>query len=200
MFIVLNWDAVVRLRAHRTMKYLPLVFIILAIACALPSGRVPNTSEVRFAVANKFIDAFYSFDADTLRSILSDAPASHREILYYQKWAECAHYKILNRGDFVEKNDSTILCPITVKDDLMAALQLDLNVTDTFHVSIRDGRIRSITTSSNDPALYYEAKEWVKTNKPEYVEVQCINIWQGGPTPCECVQGMVKGFGEFVKK
>ena len=79
----------------------------------------------------------------------------------------------------------------------MSALHINFNVTDTFHLSIRNGQIRSVQTSSNDPDVYYKAKEWVKQNRPELVEKACEGIWEGGPTPCECVQGMVKGFAEF---
>lgn len=132
--------------------------------------------------------------------LLSLAETSQPNILYYQKWAECGNYKIVKRGGCIEKNDSLVLFPVTVKDDLMRALNIDFNVTDTFRLTIHDGQIRSVETSSNDLAAYYEAKEWVKKNRPEFVEKACEGIWAGGPTPCECVQGMVKGFGEFIAR
>ena len=172
-------------------KYVIYIFILLMAACK-PADRSTDLD-----IANNFIDTFYSFDRDSLASVLSLAQGSQPNILYYQKWAECAHYKIVKRGPFISKNDSVVLCPVTVKDDLMGALDIDFNVTDTFHVSIIDGRIHSVETSSNDLDVYYDAKEWVKQNRPEYVTEQCKGIWEGGPTPCECVLGMVKGFGEF---
>lgn len=91
-----------------------------------------------------------------------------------------------------------IICPITVKDDLIEALKIEFNVTDTFHITIINKKIRSVTNSSNDPDVYYKAKEWVKRNRPELIEKRCEGIWDGGPTPCECVQAMVKGFGQFI--
>jgi hypothetical protein len=91
-----------------------------------------------------------------------------------------------------------VIFPVTVKDDLIGALQLDLNVSDTFHITILDGRIRQVETSSNDPDAYYEAKAWVNQHHPEYIDKACEGIWNGGPTPCECVQGMVKGFHAFM--
>ncbi|HZY79074.1 MAG TPA: hypothetical protein VFE50_06085 [Cyclobacteriaceae bacterium] len=171
---------------------LPVLFIVFVFAACADENKTHS------AIAGNFIDTFYSFDADSLRSVLADAPGSHPEILFYQKWAECAHYHVVKRGEFIEKNDSTVVCPMTVRDDLMKALQIDFNVTDSFHVVIRDGRIRSVRTSSNDLDEYYKAKEWVKQSRPEYVEKACEGIWEGGPTPCECVQGMVKGFEEYV--
>jgi hypothetical protein len=150
-------------------------------------------------VGNKFIDAFYSFDSDSLQSILVSAKKSQPEILYYQKWAECAHYKIIDRSHYFKKSDSTVVFPVTVKDDLMSALAIDFNVTDTFHISIQNGNILSVKTSSNDLDEYYKAKEWVNQNRPGLIEKACEGIWEGGPTPCECVQGMIKGFTEFTE-
>jgi hypothetical protein len=95
------------------------------------------------------------------------------------------------------KNDSLVICPITVKDDLIGALNMDFNVTDTFHLTIIGGRIRLIQTTSNDPDLYHKAKEWVRQNRPEMIEKPYEGIWEGGPTPCKCVKAMVEGFAEF---
>ncbi|MBI3219210.1 MAG: hypothetical protein HYZ44_06840 [Bacteroidetes bacterium] len=150
-------------------------------------------------LANQFVDAFYSFDHDSLEVVLSEAKSSHANILYYQKWAECGHYQIVKRSDPVQKNDSVMLVPVTVKDDLMPALEIDFQVTDTFHIVVRDGKIRSVETSSNDPEEYHQAKEWVYRNRSELVAKPCEGIWNGGPTPCDCIQGFIKGFGEFVK-
>jgi len=150
------------------------------------------------AVASKFIDAFYSFDRDSLEAILAAARGSHPSILYYQKWAECGNYEVLKRSDCIVKNDSLMICPVTVKDDLMAGLNIDFNVTDSFHITVVKGEIRSVETSSNDPDEYYAAKEWVKLNRPDLIEKPCEGIWEGGPTPCECIQGMVTGFREFA--
>jgi hypothetical protein len=161
------------------------------------SGK-PESNITNKIIANQFIDAFYSFDRDSLTNILYDAPGSQPEILYYQKWAECGNYKVINRPDCMIRNDSLVICPVTVKDDLIGALKIDFNVTDTFHITIIEGRIRSVTTSSNDPELYHQAKEWVKKNRPALIEVPCVGIWEGGPTPCECVKAMIKGFTEFI--
>lgn len=144
-------------------------------------------------IAAEFIDAFYSFDKDTLKSILMHAKDSRHSILYYQKWAECGNYKVIKQNDFINKNDSVVQCPITVKDDLIGALEIDFNVTDTFRLTIINGQIRSIQTSSNDPDLFYEAKDWIKQNRPELIEKAC----EGSLTACECVKATVEGFIEF---
>jgi hypothetical protein len=174
--------------------------ITLLILCACQKADKPDAAEgkdLNISAASGFIDAFYSFDMDSLDAILAQASASKPEILYYQQWAKCGHYEIVKRSALVIKNDSTIVCPVTVKDDLMAALKMDFNVTDSFHITVVKGTILSVKTSSNDPAEYYQAKEWIKQNRGGLIEKPCEGIWEGGPTPCECVQGMVKGMQEF---
>ncbi len=175
--------------------------LLLLVSCKNEStDAAAHTQRDNASVANEFIDAFYSFNRDSLASVLSNAKKSHPEILYYQKWAECGNYKVLTTHSVIERNDSLLLCPVTVKDDLMSSLNINFNVTDTFHVTVINGIIRNVTTSSNDPAEYYQAKEWVKKNRPEYIQKQCEGIWEGGPTPCECIQGMIKGFAELATK
>lgn len=183
------------------MKRTTLLFIcITALSGCKKTSSANQIQADNIALGNHFIDAFYSFNRDSLQSLLSVAERSQPEILYYQKWAECAHYSVIDRSHYFEKNDSTILLPVTVKDDLMGALAISFNVTDTFHITVRNKKIHSVKTSSNDLPEYYEAKEWVKKNRPEFIDKACEGIWAGGPTPCECVLGMIKGFHEFVKE
>jgi hypothetical protein len=175
-------------------------FFIFTLLLAFCKNETNSTTQVtNIDVGNKFIDAFYSFNRDSLQSLLSSAQKSQPEILYYQKWAECANYKVLDRSQYFEKNDSTVLFPVTVKDDLMEALNLDFNVTDTFCIYIQNVKILSVRTSSNDPDVYYEGKKWIKQNRSELIKKVCEGIWEGGPTPCECALGMVKGLREFTQ-
>ena len=178
---------------------LTISILFLLFSCNNNSNKsIQLSQQTNIDIGNKFIDAFYSFNKDSLQTILNDAKESQPEILYYQKWAECANYIVVNRAHYVEKNDSTIIFPITVKDDLMLALKIDFNVTDSFQISITNGKIRSVKTSSNDIDTYFQAKEWVNKNRPRLVKKACEGIWEGGPTPCECVLGMIKGFTEFT--
>ncbi len=183
------------------LKLINITLILILWGCKSGSqSEIITSSSSHIHLANKFIDAFYSFNEDTLKSILNKAVDSQPSILYYQKWAECAHYEIVERNEFIEKSDSLMSCPITVKDDLMGALNIDFNVTDSFHISIINNQIVSVQTTSNDLEIYYEAKDWVKMNQPELIEVPCLGIWEGGPTPCACVKGMVKGFSLFTEE
>jgi hypothetical protein len=179
------------------MKTLFALLFTISIVSGCKNASFSNLNE-NLKIANEFIDAFYSFDKDSLQSILSMAEETRQGILYYQGWAECGNYEIIDRHKCIVKNDSLILCPVTVKDDLIGALQIDLYVTDTFHLTIVNQHIHSVNTSSNDPVEYYRAKEWVTQNRPELIEIPCEGIWEDGTTPCECVQAMVKGYSEFV--
>jgi uncharacterized membrane protein len=187
----------------KDMKKHQIIFVSLLLFISCKNARQPEApanQSSNVAIANKFVDAFYSFNRDSLEAILSKAKeSSQADILYYQKWAECGHYEVLKRDTYSEKSDSLIIFPVTVKDDLMKALNIDFNVTDTFRISIVNGHIRSIQTSSNDPATFFEARNWVKKNRPDLIEKACAGE-TNEPTPCECIQGMLKGFGEFIKE
>lgn len=182
------------------MKIKQLVYASLILICGCNNTAPSELTlypSLNVDIANEFIDAFYSFNEDKLESILSHAEESQPSILYYQKWAECGNYEIIDLPDCIVRNDSLIICPVTVKDDLIGALDIDFNVTDTFRLTIIDGQIRSVVSSSNDPDIYYAAKDWIRKNRPELIEIPCEGIWEGGPSPCDCVRAMVKGFAEF---
>ena len=82
----------------------------------------------------------------------------------------------------------------------MGALAIDFNVTDTFHIVLKNGKIISVWNSSNDLDEYHKATEWVHKNRPDLVKKPCEGIWNGGPTPCDCVLGMIKGFAAYKKQ
>lgn len=90
--------------------------------------------------------------------------------------------------------EKTINCSIIVKDDLTAALGIDFNVTDTFHLTLPNVRIISVATSSNDPQEYYGAEELAEKNCLEFVEESCKQSKDRPPTPGDCARGYVRGF------
>ena len=95
-------------------KVLVISLLFLILSCNNNSNQHTQVSHrTNIETGNEFIDIFYAFNGDSLQYILSYATESQPKILYYQKWAECANYKIVNRSQYVEKNDSTIIFPIT---------------------------------------------------------------------------------------
>ena len=177
-----------------------LIISLLTLAACFDSVETaaqPDNQENIFA-AEGFIDAFYSFDSTELKSALSSAEESIPSIVYYQGWAEGGNYEVVNREQCKVKSVDLISCSITVKDDLIGALGVGFDVTDTFEISFSDGRINSVTHSSNDPQVYFDADNWVRRQRPELILEPCRGFFDGGPTPGKCVQAMLQGYIEFA--
>lgn len=152
------------------------------------------------AAAEMYVDAFYSFDPNALQVALSTAEESLPRMLFYQGWAKGGNYEIVERMPCELGNDETINCSITVKDDLIGALGIDFNVTDTFHITVSGGQIVAVDNSSNDPQAYWDAETWVRNNNPELIERPCEGFFDGGPTPVDCVRAMVRGYSDFARQ
>jgi len=177
----------------------PVMGMLALQACSPRADDQDRTSrDANLRAAEAFVDAFYSFDRDRLRAVLSSAEGSQPQILFYQGWAQGGNYKILNRMPSTVDDASKVRCSITVNDDLINALGFDFNVTDTFHIILSEGKIVSVETSSDDPPEYAQAEDWVNRNRPEVVKEPCRGYFEGGPTPGDCVRGMVQGFAEFA--
>lgn len=176
------------------------VIALSLVACGRTSDSERElSSDKLLATADSFVDAFYSYAPDRLRAILSSADDTAASILFYQGWAEGGNYKVLERMPCKLDTEETISCSIIVKDDLMGALGIDFNVTDTFHLNFSNCQIVSVSTSSNDPQEYYDAEQWVEKNRPELVGESCERSRDKPSTPGDCVRGYVQGFSEFVK-
>jgi hypothetical protein len=150
------------------------------------------------AVAESFIDAFYSFDRERLAPLLASAPETAPRILYYQGSAQGGNYEVLKRTPCARDDDGIVLCPVKVKDDRVQALGTGFDVTDTFHLTFEDGVIVKVTTSSNDQDIYRQAAVWVRENMPEVMEGPCRNRGTLEGTPVECSKAMTAGYKAFV--
>ena len=170
--------------------------LVLVLSLSSCGNDLPPTDR-SLAAAEEYVDAFYSFDPEVLKDVLVAAEESHAKMLFYQGWAEGGNYEIIERFPCAQSNDETIDCSITVKDDLIGALGIDFHVTDTFHITVVDGEIVRVINSSNDPQAYYDAEEWVRTDRPELIELPCKGFFDGGPTPGDCVRAMVSGYTEY---
>ena len=165
--------------------------------CATRPTSPSSGDNSRLATAEKLIHAFYSFDAAPLRAALADAPESAPQILYYQGWAEGGNYAVLDRKPCRSVSADEASCDIKVRDDLIAALGTGYWVTDTFHLTFRDGRIVKVRTSSNDPPDFEKALDWVRVQHPDLMTGSCRGFFAGGPTPQDCVRAVVKGFADY---
>ncbi len=150
-------------------------------------------------VAERMIDAFYSFDSNQLRPFLAAAEESQTRLLYYQGWADGGNYKIVNRAPCALDTANTVKCPITVEDDPVLALKIDFKVTDTFTISFDGATIKEVETSSNDKPIYYEASTWVRENFPDVMEGPCEGFFADGQTPADCARAMTEGYRKFAE-
>ena len=150
--------------------------------------------------AEAFVDAFYSFDRDRLAPLLSSADESGLRVLAYQAWAEGGHYEIIERTPCKETEAGIVRCSITVRDDLVAALDLGWWVTDHFDLTLESGKIMSVATSSNDPQVYHDARAWVEEHRRELVEGPCEESPETGVrlTPGLCAAAMTQGYLDFA--
>lgn len=149
-------------------------------------------------LAERFIDSFYSFDADSLEKYFHNANESEPSLSFYQGWAEGGNYKVLDRQACKTVEAGTVACPITVEDDPMLALGLEFKVTDTFTFTFEGPILVAVETSSNDLPVYYEAFEWVSENMPEVMSGPCQGFFNGGPTPQDCARAMTEGYRQFA--
>jgi hypothetical protein len=158
-----------------------------------PDQQTIETQNIRIAEA--FIDAFYSFDANQLLHYLTEADDTAISILSYQGWAEGGNYKVQRRSA-CKPESAIISCSITVQDDPVIALHTGFNVTDTFHLTFKDGHIQSIETSSDDQPIYFEARKWVEENMPE---VMAGPYSKQANTPEDCARAMTTGYKRFYE-
>jgi hypothetical protein len=178
------------------------VLTLVFCACG-QDGDAPDTSPANqdLALAETFVDAFYSFDEDRLAALLSSAGESQLRILGYQAWADGGHYEIIERMPCEAAEGGVVGCSITVRDDLIAALGLGWWVTDRFEISIEDGAIVSAKTSSNDPQVYHDARAWVQEHRNDLIEGPC----EESPevrlrlTPGLCAEAMTQGYLDFAE-
>ena len=159
-------------------------------------GHLPAESAM-LKKAEAFIDAFYSFESEKLAPLLEFADTSADSILYYQAWARGGNYKVMNRGECKFSDQGTVKCPITVEDDLILALKTDFLVTDTFEITFVDSEIGKIETSSNDQPIYYDARDWVKANRPEVMQTVCSDMWKKVENAGDCVRAMHEGYKAY---
>jgi hypothetical protein len=170
---------------------------VFVCGCAAPHASQHVNARPDLVVAERLIDAFYSFDPAQLRVAMSDAPVSQPQLLYYQGWAKGGNYAVLERKPCRHAAGDEVSCEITVRDDLIAALGTGYWVTDTFHLTLRDGRIIKVRNSSNDPPDFDQALNWVKRERPDVMTGPCKGFFAGGPTPQDCVRAVVAGFAAY---
>ena len=80
--------------------------------CGGSNGAVSQSpQEGNLRAAESFIDAFYSFESETLHAMLASATDSIPSIGFYQGWAEGGNYQIVNRMPCEAKGRNSFAVP-----------------------------------------------------------------------------------------
>jgi len=173
--------------------------LVTAAAWSLPLCAAEGDQAHELDLAELFVDAFYSFKPQSLADILTDAGESQREMLFYQGWARGGNYIVMKRMPCIPVKADTVSCSITVQDDLVLALGIEFDVTDTFEIGFQGSAIASVETSSNDPQLYHDARDWVWENRAELVRLPCRGSENVEPDSAQCVRAMLEGYREYAR-
>jgi len=145
-------------------------------------------------IAERFISAFYSWDATKLKNLMTE-DADTAAILYYQRWAEAANYKVkIRRPCKIEAEE--VVCAITVTDDFGTAMGYE--ATDTFRMALAQNRVSAVTFSGDDPPVFQELFQWIAQEHPDILAGPCFNMFAGGETPGDCAKAVAKAARAFM--
>ena len=147
--------------------------------------------------AEAFIDAFYSWDRQTLENTLTSDTLGAEQVTYYQGWAKGGNYAIQNRRPCAWAEEE-IQCPITVTDDF--GKTLGYTATDTFHLTIQDSKVASVRFTADDPPIFSELQAWMMAERPEIFAGPCKDFFAGGTTPGDCARAVANAAREFMAK
>lgn len=171
-----------------------LVLVLLLSACSPESA--DSTSASTAAVADQFIDAFYSWDEEQLRHAVAAASREDIErVLYYQGWAVGAHYKIQTRRPCTQTGN-VATCKITVTDDFGEAMAY--TATDTFELILKNEVIVNVTFQGDDPAIFGELQAWIGEHQPGIYSGPCKDLFAGGKTPGDCARAVATAAKTFM--
>jgi hypothetical protein len=168
----------------------------LAIALVVGMPDASASTREGMQTADAFIDAFYSFEADQLKTLLMPSDEAD-SVLYYQAWAEAAHYVVQTRKP-CRFEDGVYVCEITVTDDFGTAL--GYTATDTFRLQIQDGKVHGVTFAGDDPPVFNELFEWMQRDRPEVFSGPCKDMFAGGTTPGACAVAVAQAARDFMNR
>ena len=178
----------------------------IALLCALLSvaasgcndGHVPP-NELNIAKAESILDAFYSWNAQPLASLLASAEGTEA-MLYYQRWAEAAHYEVELRRPCSQASAATVICAITVTDDFGSTLGYTATdtFTFTFEGEFEGDRATRVDFAGDDPPVTYALWLWVWAYHGNLLENECADMFEGGTTPAECARAFASAAKDFV--
>jgi len=170
-----------------------LLVVLLQVGCG--EERATDQGVDQLTIAEALIDAFYSWNAEVLAAQLPGVEQAGA-VLYYQAWAEAAHYQVQTRNPCYSETDAIVKCAITVTDDFGETL--GYVATDTFTLSFADGALADVAFEGDDPPIFDELFQWMSENHPEVFAGPCRDLFAGGTTPAACARAVVQSAREFM--
>jgi hypothetical protein len=145
--------------------------------------------------AERVLDAFYAWDAAELAKHL-DAGGDAARMLYYQAWAEAAHYQVARRQPCVRIDPAFVECAVTVTDDFGRAL--GYTATDTFRFAAGGEGIEGVRFDGDDPPVFDELFAWIAETRPAVLAGPCKDAFAGGTTPAACARAVADAAKSFA--
>ena len=149
----------------------------------------------KLAIAEKMLDSFYRFDAQSLANLLAEGKDAE-SVLYYQAWAEAANYTIKQRKPCLVSEDDLIVCAVTVFDDF--GKTLGYTATDTFYLTVESDRVATVSFEGDDPMIFSILYVWMMVFRSELFEHECKDMFEGGKTPAACSRAVVQAAKDFT--
>lgn len=162
----------------------------------LSSCASSNQAELNLLLAERFVDAFYSWSPNALGAVLAKAPEDSNRTLYYQAWAEAGEYQIQTRNPCSAISARQAECAIRVTDNIGAAL--GYIATDTFTLSFDGNNLVGVQFRSDDPPILQEVFGWLQATRPEVFAGPCKDLFAGGTTPQACVRAVIRGAQDYI--
>lgn len=180
-----------------------LASLVLAAATAGCTNAVQNQPSARGSsptdIAEAALDAFYSWDAESLAAMIS-TPQDRDRLVYYQGWAQGADYQVQTRRPCrltPDASQAVVTCAVTVTDNF--GKTLGYIATDTFTFTVREAMISTVWFEGDDPPVFAQLLESIQQNQPEILTGPCKDMFAGGTTPGACAQAVVGAAEAFAK-
>ena len=172
--------------------------VMLAVTAATPvtSFGAVNDALNATELGERFISGFYSWQSGNLSGLMAE-DTDTSAVLYYQGWAEAAHYVVVKRRP-CQLQDNEVVCAITVSDDFGTAL--GYTATDTFRLTVAEQRIQSVSFAGDDPPVFNELFEWIQQQRPEVLIGPCHKMFAGGQTPGDCARAVAQAARDFIQQ
>lgn len=172
---------------------------VCAALTACTDSRTPSPDPAALVRAEAILDRFYAWDAAGLAALVGDAEGASA-LLYYQGWAEAAHYRVLERRPCRGASATRVVCAVTVSDDFGQALGYTATDTFIFDVGTADVGYTRIDFEGDDPLVFTALFAWIAWDRAEILDEECAAMFETGTTPGECARAVAEAARTFADR